>query len=128
VIRSLLRALEGGTAAKAALDAVVDVCAAMQARTHRRCPVPLLWLAGGRSSAGRRAVGSGPATHDRTRRARRHPRTPKPCSRLQNLREAIGSYRGRLQHEANDARKQGLLQVRRPFASAHPAAASQLPI
>ena len=30
VIRSLLRALDGGAAAKAALDAVVDACAAMQ--------------------------------------------------------------------------------------------------
>jgi hypothetical protein len=30
VIRSLLRALDGGTAAKAVLDAVIDACAAMQ--------------------------------------------------------------------------------------------------
>ncbi|PSC67685.1 paladin isoform X1 [Micractinium conductrix] len=58
VIRSLLRALDGGSAAKAALDAVVDACSAMQ-----------------------------------------------------NLREAIASYRGRMFYEANDARRQSLLQV-----------------
>lgn len=36
VIRSLLRALDGGSAAKAALDAVVDACSAMQVRVGGR--------------------------------------------------------------------------------------------
>ncbi|KAL4440251.1 hypothetical protein ABPG75_003252 [Micractinium tetrahymenae] len=58
VIRSLLRALERGGAAKAVLDAVIDACSAMQ-----------------------------------------------------NLREAIASYRGRMFYESNDARRQSLLQV-----------------
>jgi hypothetical protein len=58
VIRSLLRALDGGAAAKAALDAVIDACSGMQ-----------------------------------------------------NLREAIASYRGRIFYEANDTRRQSLLQV-----------------
>ncbi|EFN52818.1 hypothetical protein CHLNCDRAFT_26452 [Chlorella variabilis] len=58
VIRSLLRALDGGAAAKAVLDAAIDACSAMQ-----------------------------------------------------NLREAIASYRGRMFYEANDARRQSLLQA-----------------
>jgi Inositol hexakisphosphate len=58
VIRSLLRALENGRAAKSSLDLVLDACAAMQ-----------------------------------------------------NLREAIASYRTRLFYEANEIRKQSLLQV-----------------
>ena len=58
VIRSLLRTLDQGAAAKAALDAAIDACAGMQ-----------------------------------------------------NLREAIASYRGRLYYEANDARRQDLMHV-----------------
>ncbi len=58
VIRSLLRALENGRAAKSSLDLVLDACAAMQ-----------------------------------------------------NLREAIASYRSRLFYEANEIRRQSLLQV-----------------
>lgn len=58
VIRSLLRALENGRAAKYSLDLVLDACAAMQ-----------------------------------------------------NLREAIASYRTRLFYESNEIRKQSLLQV-----------------
>lgn len=58
VIRSLLRALEGGATSKELLDAVIDACAAMQ-----------------------------------------------------NLREAIASYRNRIYYDTNDARRQSLLQV-----------------
>lgn len=58
VIRSLLRALENGRAAKCSLDLVLDACAAMQ-----------------------------------------------------NLREAIASYRTRLFYESNEIRRQSLLQV-----------------
>lgn len=58
MIRSLLRALEGGATSKELLDAVIDACAAMQ-----------------------------------------------------NLREAIASYRNRIYYDTNDARRQSLLQV-----------------
>jgi hypothetical protein len=49
-------------------------------------------------------------------------------SLLQNLREAIASYRGRMFYEANDARRQSLLQVLYclpacALVPAHPAAA-----
>ena len=33
------------------------------------------------------------------------------CSAMQNLREAIVGYRGRLMHEGNDVKRNALLQV-----------------
>ena len=33
------------------------------------------------------------------------------CSAMQNLREAIAGYRGRLMHEGNDVKRNALLQV-----------------
>ena len=33
------------------------------------------------------------------------------CSAMQNLREAIAGYRGRLMHEGNDTKRNALLQV-----------------
>jgi hypothetical protein len=42
------------------------------------------------------------------------------CSVMQNLREAIASYRGRLVHEANDMRRQALLQASRLAAQGAP--------
>lgn len=33
------------------------------------------------------------------------------CSAMQNLREAIAGYRGRLMHEGNDIKRNALLQV-----------------
>lgn len=33
------------------------------------------------------------------------------CSAMQNLREAIASYRNRIYYDTNDARRQSLLQV-----------------
>lgn len=34
------------------------------------------------------------------------------CSAMQNLREAIAGYRGRLMHEGNDVKRNALLQVK----------------
>ena len=36
------------------------------------------------------------------------------CSAMQNLREAIAGYRGRLMHEGNDVKRNALLQVTPP--------------
>ena len=57
------------------------------------------------------------------------------CSAMQNLREAIAGYRGRLMHEGNDIKRNALLQVtpqlRHAVAYCEPAAklvASYVPL
>ena len=39
------------------------------------------------------------------------PRVHAGCSAMQNLREAIAGYRGRLMHEGNDIKRNALLEV-----------------
>lgn len=136
VIRSLLRALDGGAAAKAALDAVVDACSGMQVgavgglrlagAAHVAGGVEAPVESGGEGDARRLGLGgAGPGALDAPRPPPR-PLSSAPASHAalllqrrlpppapQNLREAIASYRGRIFYEANDARRQSLLQARR---------------
>lgn len=112
VIRSLLRALDGGAAAKAALDIVIDACSGMQVGGAclmcEACPkaCPHHWTAGRHAALRNNAAGRHSLCPSRV-----HASSHCLCTALQNLREAIASYRGRIFYEANDARRQSLLQV-----------------
>lgn len=95
VVRSLLRVLDHGQASKAMVDAVIDSCRS-ETRRHASGVIDPLYCC--------MDTAYWPCCLQHPQPCRRH-------SAMQNLREAIATYRSRLLKESNDGKREALLQV-----------------